>query len=72
MTEGQQAQSAGLSDMYCMFAGSIDQGAVQRFHNLIAVAGDMRVKHIHILFQCSGGLIGDGISLFNLFSQFFH
>jgi ATP-dependent Clp protease, protease subunit len=37
------------------------------FHNAIAIAGGTGASHIHLLFQCSGGIVGDGISLYNLF-----
>jgi ATP-dependent Clp protease, protease subunit len=67
MTNGQPAGNVVPPEIYCLFAGMIDQLAVQRFHNAFALAGANRVKHLHLLFQCSGGLIGDGISLYNLF-----
>lgn len=53
--------------VYGLFAGAIDQLAVQRFHNVFSLASHNGVKHIHIIFQTNGGIIGDGISLYNLF-----
>lgn len=67
MTDMEQAAEPTTTEAFCMFAGSIDQVAVQRFHNMVALASSNKIKHIHLLFQCTGGLIGDGISLYNLF-----
>lgn len=68
MPEEQQPASNALSpELYGLFAGSIDQMAVQRFHNAIAIASQNNVRIIHLLFQSMGGTIGDGISLYNLF-----
>lgn len=67
MAEGQQAGSVSTADMYCLFAGAIDQLAVQRFHNIIAMSGAAKIGHVHILFQTSGGTVSDGVSLYNLF-----
>lgn len=53
--------------LYGLFAGQIDQLAVQRFHNAITIASQNGARELHLLFQCSGGFVGDGISLYNLF-----
>lgn len=50
---------------YCLFAGFIDQSAVQRFHNLLSIASHQDAS-LHLLFQCAGGNVADGISLYNL------
>jgi ATP-dependent Clp protease protease subunit len=63
VTNGQPTPSDG----YGMFAGLIDQAAVQRFHNAVAIASNAGASRVHVLFQCGGGIIGDGISLYNLF-----
>jgi ATP-dependent protease ClpP protease subunit len=67
MTNGQPTGDITPTEIYGLFAGMIDQAAVQRFHNAFAIAGARGVKHLHLLFQCSGGLIGEAISLYNLF-----
>jgi ATP-dependent Clp protease protease subunit len=67
VANGQPAQAVAPTEVYGLFAGLIDQSAVQRFHNAISIASAGSVMHAHVLFQSSGGVIGDGISLYNLF-----
>ncbi len=67
MSDGQKTGGSDPAEMYCLFAGMVDQVAVQRFHNGLALCSAAGVKHMHILFQCAGGIVGDGISLYNLF-----
>jgi ATP-dependent protease ClpP protease subunit len=50
-----------------IFAGVIDQIAVQRLANMVSIASQQGVDEIHLLFQTTGGIIGDGICLYNLF-----
>jgi ATP-dependent Clp protease, protease subunit len=66
-TDGQPTGAIPPTEVYGLFAGVIDQLAVQRFHNAMAIATTNAVQRVHLVFQCSGGLIGDGISLYNLF-----
>lgn len=65
--DGQQAGDVISTDFYGLFAGAIDQLAVQRFHNVLSIASQNGIGTAHLLFQSSGGLVGDGISLYNLF-----
>ncbi|EFI52018.1 ATP-dependent Clp protease proteolytic subunit [Afipia sp. 1NLS2] len=67
MSEPQPAEDIVPPNIYGLFAGFIDQQAVMRFHNAISVATNAGVKRIHLLFQTTGGGIGEGISLYNLF-----
>jgi ATP-dependent Clp protease, protease subunit len=53
--------------VYGMFCGGIDQATGQKFVNTLAIAGNSKVKHIHLLFQSAGGYVGDGVFLYNLF-----
>lgn len=59
-------------DVFGIFCGQIDQAAVQRiFQNLtIATNPSTNIKHVHLLFQSSGGFIGDGVCLYNFFRAF--
>lgn len=54
-------------DVYAIFAGSIDQSALQRIVNALSTASTSGVRHVHLLFQSTGGGIGEGIALYNLF-----
>jgi ATP-dependent protease ClpP protease subunit len=56
-----------LKKIYAIFAGSIDQIATQRLGNAVSLATQQGVDEIHLLFQTSGGTIGDGVFLYNLF-----
>ncbi len=53
--------------LYGIFAGPIDQAAVQRVANNIALASQAKVKEVHLLFQSVGGGIGEGKFLYNVF-----
>jgi ATP-dependent Clp protease protease subunit len=55
------------NEVYGVFAGPIDQLAVGRIANAAAISSSNGVTHVHLAFQSSGGTIGDGIALYNLF-----
>ncbi len=55
------------SIVYATFSGQINQdGLTRMFHN-IGGASQKGVTEIHLLFQSNGGMVGDGITLFNFF-----
>ena len=54
-------------EVYATFAGIIDQMAVQKVFNAITTVSSTNVDHIHLLMQSSGGLVGDGVCLYNFF-----
>lgn len=55
--------------VYATFAGMIDQMSLTRiFHNFSA-ASQGGTETIHLLFQSTGGMISDGISLYNFFNS---
>jgi ATP-dependent protease ClpP protease subunit len=56
--------------VYGIFCGDINSANTQKFVQNLAVASNIGVKHIHILFQSWGGFIGDGIFLYNLLHVF--
>jgi len=51
--------------VYATFAGAIDQNSLPRIFQNLAAATQGGVSTLHLLFQSTGGLIGDGISLYN-------
>ena len=57
--------AASRKEVYITIAGNVDTGMVQRIFNGIAVAVNNRVDTIHMLLQSNGGLIGDGVGLYN-------
>jgi ATP-dependent Clp protease, protease subunit len=61
----QPAQPA--NEVYGIFAGPIDQAAVARIGNAIAITTSNKVTHVHMVFQTSGGTIPDGIAIYNIF-----
>jgi ATP-dependent Clp protease protease subunit len=54
-------------EVYSIFAGPIEQQSVQRIANGLATVSSTGVDQLHLIFQSAGGLIGDGICLYNLF-----
>lgn len=66
MTTCQHPSAPELPEFYATFSGLIDQGTVQRLiQGLSLVTG--QCSDVHLLFQSSGGYIGDGICLYNFF-----
>jgi ATP-dependent protease ClpP protease subunit len=53
--------------IYGIFAGPIDQQAIQRISNAVTIAVNNGVENMHLLFQSTGGMVGDGVFLYNLF-----
>jgi len=56
-----------IPEVYAVFAGPIDQAGVQRIFNSLTTAIASRVGHVHLLFQSTGGGIGEGICVYNFF-----
>jgi ATP-dependent Clp protease, protease subunit len=55
------------AEIYATFGDQINQGSVQRIFQNIAAASQNGVTQAHILFQSTGGFVGDGICLYNFF-----
>jgi ATP-dependent Clp protease, protease subunit len=55
------------SEIWAVFCGPIDQNAVQKIFQGFATAMSANVKKAHLLFQSTGGMVGDGICLYNYF-----
>jgi ATP-dependent Clp protease, protease subunit len=60
-------QSQPMKNVYGFFAGMIDQQAVQRIANGITIATNNGVEQVHMMFQSAGGVVGDGICVYNIF-----
>jgi ATP-dependent Clp protease, protease subunit len=56
---------AGPPEIYGVFCGNVDQASVARIMSGMATAINNRVPRLHLLFQSSGGLVGDGVCLYN-------
>lgn len=52
---------------YATFAGALDQTSLPRIFQNFSGATQANLKTVHLLFQSTGGTIGDGISLYNFF-----
>ena len=57
-------------EIYGIFASMIDQAAVSRVANAVAIASGNAVTHCHLAFQSAGGNVADGIALYNIFKAF--
>jgi ATP-dependent protease ClpP protease subunit len=53
--------------IFATFNGTIDQAAVGRLFQALAVASQNSVSEFHLLFQTDGGAAGQGIVLYNYF-----
>jgi ATP-dependent Clp protease protease subunit len=56
---------ATSTDVFAIFVGTIDQPALQRIFNGLAVATANKVPQLHLLFQSTGGTVADGVCLYN-------
>lgn len=54
-------------EVFGIFAGDINQQAVQRLTNTVTVSANGGVKRLHLAFQSWGGNIADGVALYNIF-----
>jgi ATP-dependent Clp protease, protease subunit len=54
--------------VYATFAGTIDQQSLPRIFQSFAAASQGGTTEVHLMFQSIGGMIGDGISLYNFFN----
>src|SRR5581483_68491 len=54
-------------EIFATFCSGIDQASVQRLMNSVAIATQKGVEHVHLLFQSTGGLVADGVCLYNFF-----
>jgi ATP-dependent Clp protease, protease subunit len=70
MTNGISPQPLQVpKQIYGFFVGPIDQHAVQRIANGISIAVNSGVEDMHMVFQSTGGNVGDGICIHNLFES---
>jgi ATP-dependent Clp protease, protease subunit len=53
--------------IYATVAGPVDQALVQRIFTSFAIATHGGVKTVHSIFQTAGGMISDGVTLYNYF-----
>jgi ATP-dependent Clp protease protease subunit len=56
-----------VPEIYAVFCGNIDQPSVARIVSGFTSVINNRAPRLHLLFQSSGGLVGDGICLYNFF-----
>jgi len=52
--------------LFATFCAAIDQFSAQKFSNNLALATQKEYTELHISFQSTGGVVGDGIFLYNL------
>jgi ATP-dependent Clp protease, protease subunit len=55
------------NEAYAVFSDNVNQASLQRIFNAFATGTANQVTHVHLLFQSSGGFVGDGICLYNFF-----
>lgn len=59
-------------EVYGVFCSSIDQASTQRIFQSMATATNpaLNVTHVHLLFQTTGGVVGEGVALYNFFKAY--
>jgi ATP-dependent Clp protease, protease subunit len=53
--------------VYATFSGQINQDGLTRIFHSIGGASQRGTTEIHLLFESGGGIVGDGIALYNYF-----
>lgn len=53
------------SEVYGVFCGLIDDDSVRRLFNSFAFATQNKIQHVHLLLQSTGGMVSDGVCLYN-------
>jgi len=54
-------------ELYGVFPGPISAETVARIVNGLTNASAKNVRHIHLMFNSTGGMVGEGVTLYNLF-----
>ncbi len=57
------------AEAYAVFSDHVNQASVQRIFNALAGGMANKIQHVHLLFQSVGGIVGDGICLYNFFKS---
>lgn len=53
------------TEVFAAFSGDINQATTGALFGSLSLASQRGIKTFHLLFQSTGGLIGDGIALYN-------
>src|SRR5215472_16997503 len=56
--------------VYGIFCGDINANNTSKLVNSLTIASNLKVKHVHLLFQSWGGFVGDGVFMKTLLSRF--
>lgn len=54
-------------EVYGIFCDQVSQDSVKRISASCSFASQNNIKTIHLIFQSTGGFVGDGICLYNIF-----
>ena len=52
-------------DVYAVFCDSINQESIKRLFASLSFATQKKIKHVHLMFQSIGGMVADGVCLYN-------
>ena len=56
-------------EIHATFSGPINSEALQRITKAFDIAMSAKVSHVHLFFHTSGGVVGDGVSLYSYFKS---
>jgi ATP-dependent Clp protease, protease subunit len=57
-------------DLYAVLSSTLDSSAMPRILASFGNASQNNVQHLHVLFQSTGGVVHEGIRLYNFFKNF--
>ncbi len=60
-----QENSALTPELYLTLAGRVDEELVQRLLRHMAAAVSDGVEHVHLMIESTGGIVSDGIAMYN-------
>jgi ATP-dependent Clp protease, protease subunit len=52
-------------EIYAVFCEGVNEGSVKRLCASLSFATQNNIRHVHLMFQSTGGTVGDGICLYN-------
>jgi ATP-dependent Clp protease, protease subunit len=65
-----QPTTPARKEVYAVFCDLINQDSIKRIFQSCAFATQNGIAHMHLMFQSTGGMVADGVCLYNFFKTF--
>jgi len=62
-----ERRDAAAPSAFAMFSGNLDQEGLSRIFHLVSKLSNDGVRDVHLLLQSAGGVVGNGVCLYNWF-----